>query len=77
MYAVEFETTAINGTIRIPLEYRLLIGAHVRVIVLQEETESIRDTVSQKSQFLENVARHRFSLPKDYHFNREELHERG
>jgi len=38
MYAIEFETDAHNGVIRIPQEYQAEFMAHVRVIILKEAT---------------------------------------
>ena len=37
MQAVQFQTTSENGFIRIPDEYRKLVGLNVKVIVVNEE----------------------------------------
>ena len=77
MYAVEFETTLKDGLIKIPSQYVSQLQAHCRVIILQEEpVHKIQVNASKKEQFLAKVARHRFDLPNDYTFNREELYER-
>ncbi len=76
MYAIEFETTPINGMIRIPERYHARVSARVRVIVLQDDVARSSDSEARKQRFLANVAQRRFVLPNDYRFNREELYER-
>lgn len=76
MYAIEFDTTPINGMIQIPKRYQAQISAHVRVIVLQDDVARSSDSEARKQRFLANVAQHRFVFPNDYRFNREELYER-
>ena len=39
MYAIEFETTAINGIIRIPERYQAQLTRPLRVIILQDGVE--------------------------------------
>jgi len=43
MQAYEFYTTAENGIIRIPDEYKNKIKSKIKVIVVEEKSESIRD----------------------------------
>jgi hypothetical protein len=42
MYAVEFQTTAKDGVIENPLEYRAQVPGRVRVIVLADESPAIK-----------------------------------
>ena len=42
MYAVEFQTTVKNGVIEIPPEYRAQVPGRVRVIVLADESPSVK-----------------------------------
>lgn len=76
MYAIEFEATIKNGMIPIPKLYLAKLQAHLKVIVLQEESLAEEDPFKKKDDFLARVAQHRFDLPQDYRFNREELHDR-
>lgn len=76
MYAIEFEATIENGMIRIPAQYLAQLQPRVKAIVLQEDSEEKKDAVKQKNEFLKRVAQHRFHLPPDYSFNREELYDR-
>ena len=46
-------------------------GQTLKILVLESN-----DTALKKSRFLSAVDRHAFKLPKDYHFNRDELHDR-
>jgi hypothetical protein len=71
MNAIRFETKSYNGIIRIPPEYAEFSDREVEVIVLIKE-----DSKKRKELFLESVEKHRFALPPDYRFDREELHER-
>ncbi len=76
MYAIEFEATVKNGMIKVPRRYASRLRTRLRVIVLQEEPSRVSDPRMRKEVFLANVARHRFELPKDYTFKREELYDR-
>ncbi len=71
MNAIRFETKPYNGIIRIPPEYIAFSDRDVEVILLMKE-----DTEKCKEHFLDSVKKHRFRLPSDYRFDREELHER-
>jgi len=46
-------------------------GKKFKVILLEQESHN-----AKKKGFFEFVEKHTFKLPKDYKFNREELHER-
>ncbi|MGK7905022.1 MAG: hypothetical protein AB4352_27175 [Hormoscilla sp.] len=76
MYAIEFEATIEDGMIRIPQEYLAQLQPRLKVIVLQEESGEKQEALKQKDEFLAKVAQHRFDLPPDYRFNREELYDR-
>jgi len=76
MYAIEFEATIKNGMIPIPLQYLTQLQPRLRVIVLQADSAVPKDTSKQKEAFFANVAQHRFDLPQDYVFKREELYDR-
>jgi len=76
MYAIEFEATIKNGMIPIPEPYLAKLQAHLKVIVLQEESLAKEDILKKRDDFLARVAQHRFDLPQDYLFKREELHDR-
>lgn len=71
MNAIRFETKSYNGIIRIPAEYMEFSNRELKVTVLMKE-----DTVKCKKHFLASVKQHRFRLPPNYRFDREELHER-
>ncbi len=76
MYAIEFEATIENGVIRIPPQYLAELQPRLKVIILQEESVVKKDARKQKNEFLARVAQHRFDLPPDYRFNREEIYDR-
>ena len=76
MYAIEFEATIENGMIPIPPQYLEQLQPRLKVIVLQEESEVKKDDIKSKDEFLAKVAQHRFDLPPDYRFKREELYDR-
>ena len=46
-------------------------GKKFKIIIVEEETIH-----SKKERFLQSIEKHAFTLPKDYQFNREEIHER-
>ena len=46
-------------------------GKKFKIIIVDEENNK-----AKKERFLQSVEKHSFTLPKDYHFNREEIHER-
>lgn len=46
-------------------------GKKFKIIIIEEE--SIK---TKKERFLQSIEKHAFTLPKDYQFNREEIHER-
>ncbi len=55
-------------------EYRMnteISDKKIEVILLIQD-----DTRKRKNRFLDSVKKHRFRLPADYRFDREELHER-
>ncbi|MBF0408974.1 MAG: hypothetical protein HQM10_16625 [Candidatus Riflebacteria bacterium] len=80
MYAIEFEATIENGMIPIPPQYLALLQPRLKVIVMQEDpTEKLVQAPlhrNQKEEFLASLARHRFDLPSNYRFKREELYDR-
>lgn len=76
MYAIEFEATVRNGMIPIPQAYLAKLQSRLKVIVLQEESVAEKDTFKKKDEFLAKVAQHRFTLPSDYLFKREDLYDR-
>jgi hypothetical protein len=76
MYAIEFRATIKNGMIPIPQQYLAQLQPPLKVIVLQEESVVKKDVLKQKDEFLARVAQHRFDLPQDYRFKREELYDR-
>lgn len=76
MYGIEFEATIENGMIRIMQEYLAQLQPPLKVIVLPEESGSKQKDIKQKDEFLAKVAQHRFDLPPDYRFQREELYDR-
>ncbi len=55
-------------------------GKKLKIIVLEDTVQAKgEDDVlleERKQNFLEKLRRYSFKLPKDYQFNREELHER-
>ena len=76
MYAIEFKATVKNGMIPIPKQYVEKLQSRLKVIVLQEKFLETKKPLLKKDDFLKKVAKQRFDLPKDYCFNREELHDR-
>jgi hypothetical protein len=72
MHAIQFRTYARHGTIKIPELYQEWQDRELTVILLIPEEE----TTQRQQRFFESVKKHSFKLPKDYQFNREELHER-
>ena len=46
-------------------------GKKFKIIIVEEE--KVR---TKKERFLQSIEKHAFTLPKDYKFNREEIHER-
>jgi hypothetical protein len=71
MHAIQFRTYAKHGTIKIPEPYQEWQDRELTVILLIPE-----ETAQRQQHFFESVKKHAFKLPKDYRFNREELHER-
>jgi hypothetical protein len=71
MNAIRFETKSYNGIIRIPPEYMEFSDRELEVVVLMKE-----DIGKCREHFLASVKKHRFRLPSDYRFDREEVHER-
>lgn len=57
-------------------EYLAQLQPPLKVIVLPEESGSKQKDIKQKDEFLAKVAQHRFDLPPDYRFQREELYDR-
>lgn len=76
MHAIEFKATIQNGMIPIPQKYLKILQSDLKVIVLQEDNVVTKDPLTKKNYFFSRVAQHRFDLPKDYCFNREELYDR-
>jgi hypothetical protein len=76
MYAIEFEAVIENDTIKIPRQYLAELQPRIKVIILQEESGARKDALKHKNEFLARVIQHRFDLPSDYCFNREELYDR-
>jgi hypothetical protein len=76
MYAIEFEAVIEKGMIKIPQQYLSELQPRIKVIILQEESILKKDALKQKDEFLARVVEHRFDLPSDYCFNREELYDR-
>ena len=71
MNAIRFETRSCNGIIKIPPEHIEFSDRELEVIVLIKE-----DSEKRKEHFLASVKKHKFRLPSDYRFDRENLHER-
>ena len=71
MNAIRFETRSYNGIIKIPPEFTEFSNRELEVVVLMKD-----DTQKRKEQFWASVKKHKLSLPADYRFDREELHER-
>lgn len=46
-------------------------GKKFKIIIVEEETIH-----AKKERFLQSIEKYTFTLPKDYQFNREEIHER-
>jgi len=76
MYAIEFRATIKNGMIPIPQQYLAQLQTPLKVIVLQEESVVKKDGIKRKDEFLDRVAQHRFALPQDYRFQREDIYDR-
>lgn len=76
MDAISFEATIENGMIRIPSQYLAQLQPRLKVIVLQEKLEETEADIKRKDKFLAKVAQHRFALPPDYRFKRDELYDR-
>lgn len=76
MYAIEFNATIQDGMIPIPRKYLAQLQTRLKVIVLQEDFVGENNARSKKDEFLARVAQHRFNLPQDYSFKREELYDR-
>jgi hypothetical protein len=76
MHAIEFIATVKNGMIPIPKKYLAQLQTRLKVIVLQEKPKGGEGSHKQKEAFLAKVVQHRFDLPQDYHFNREDLYDR-
>lgn len=76
MYAIEFRATVRNGMIPIPKQYLRKLHSDIKVIVLQEDPVATKESLTKKDDFFARVAQHRFDLPKDYCFNREEIYDR-
>ncbi len=76
MYAIEFKATIQNGMIPIPKQYLKKLQRDLKVIVFQEEPLAKKEKNTKKEEFLAGVAQHRFDLPQDYRFNREELYDK-
>lgn len=76
MEAISFEATIENGMIRIPSQYLAQLQPRLKVIVLPEKLEETAAEIKRKDEFLAKVAQHRFVLPPDYCFKREELYKR-
>ncbi len=71
MNTIRFETVVHNGIIRIPDEYRDFSDKKVEVVLLIQD-----NTQERKNRFLASVKKHKFRLPSDYRFDREEFNER-
>jgi hypothetical protein len=76
MDAISFDATIENGMIRIPSQYLAQLQPRLKVIVLQEKLEETEADIKRKDKFLAKVAQHRFELPPDYRFKRDELYDR-
>ncbi|MBF0502621.1 MAG: hypothetical protein HQM09_20960 [Candidatus Riflebacteria bacterium] len=80
MYAIEFEATIENGMIPIPPQYLAHLQPRLKVIVMQEEPaekqEEVTPTCKRKDKFFARMEQHRFVLPPDYRFKREDLYDR-
>ena len=73
MDAISFEATIENGMIRIPSQYLAQLQPRLKVIVLPEKLEETKGDLKKKDDFLAKVSPHRFDLPSDYRFQRDEL----
>lgn len=73
MNAIQFRTYARQGVIKIPEQYHNHLDNELTVILLIPEAETPK---TRKERLFESVQKHSFQLPKDYRFDREELHER-
>jgi hypothetical protein len=77
MYAIEFETDAHNGVIRIPQEYQAEFTTHIRVIVLKE-TARIRKPSKNVSDIEQAMGFDRIAIDTtQWTFRRSEIYERG
>ncbi len=73
MNAIQFRTYARHGVIKIPEQYQDRLDKELTVILLIPEAE---ETIKRQERLFESVKKHSFRLPKDYRFDREELHDR-
>ncbi|MBF0412740.1 MAG: hypothetical protein HQK70_08515 [Desulfamplus sp.] len=76
MRLIEFQADIKNGMIEIPQQYLQQLQTSVKVLILQDKS-TIKSVLNKKEKFLSKVAKHRFDLPLNYHFNREELYDRS
>lgn len=76
MYAIEFKATIRNGMIPIPKQYLRKLQSDLRVIVMQEDPVATNMKLVKRNDFFSSVAQHRFDLPQDYSFKREDLYDR-
>jgi hypothetical protein len=76
MFAIEFKAKIKNGMIPIPKQYLGKLQPSLKVIVLQEEPVATTKIIGKNDDFFDRVAKHRFHLPEDYCFKREDLHDR-
>ncbi len=77
MQPIEFMATVENGMIAIPPQYLKQIQPRLKVILLQETPMASQSKPRMKRDaILASIKKHRFDLPSDYHFNRDELYDR-
>ena len=62
-----------NNALKIDEKLDFCEGKRLKVIIIDEEKKKKK---KKKDNFLEFVKRSRINIPKDYKFNRDELHER-
>jgi acyl-CoA-binding protein len=74
MQTLEFETYSKNRIIEIPEQYKDFDNSKLKVIILKEETSD--DIDNKKSAFFDFVKKHKYDIPTDYNFDREEIYER-
>ena len=79
MYAIEFEATIENGMIPIPTQNLAQLQPRLKGIVLQEESVGKQVHTmppwKRRDEYSARLAQHRFALPPDYRFKREELYD--